>query len=303
MCRKLPAELRDLVYRFLCIEDQLIAVGPCYPVRNGSSSNELAIGLSRGRILIDHSERLDPAIVMPHSHIFSQAYMGQAVASETRMVYLANNTFSLCNVGNGVARFLAQHHPNVGFVDSNFHLAQVTPFHYVRKLQIRIRYEVRHELLMSELMGDLPVYFREIFASECDFLRRSNTALHTLLVLPQGTQPLELEFIIMTSFDEVGLIMDGGDMFGTSRKFINLLQSLRNTFYTLKYDRENTEIKIIHHDEVISPFPRDITLLWSLSKEQWEYVRNDLVPFLEILGTPSEEPLVLQIMYTTPWLF
>jgi hypothetical protein len=304
MYRKLPSELRDLVYRFLCIEDQVIAIGPNHLTRGGSSNNELAIGLSHGRILIDHSERPDPAIVAPQSHIFNETYMGQAIAFEARMVYLANNTFSVCNVAHNLAEFLVQYQPNVGFVDmfppcSNNCFPPVTPFGYVRKLQIRTRYDGDYGPHMSNFPGALPVYWRETFANECDCLRRSNAALGVLLMLPQGTQPLELELIILTSFSEYGSIVAGAEVPGHSREFINILQALRNTFYVLKHDRKNTEIKIIHHDEFVSPFPRDITLLWSLSKEQWEYVRFDLVPFLALLQTLFKEHFFLQTMYTS----
>jgi hypothetical protein len=69
-----------------------------------------------------------------------------------------------------------------------------------------------------------------------------------------------------------GDAVDGQDQ----RAFINLLQALRNTFYTLIYDMGQSEIKIVHHDEAISAFPRDITALWSLTKRQWDQVRIGL---------------------------
>jgi hypothetical protein len=291
MYRKLPTELRNLVYRFLCIEDQAIPVGPYYhfrpydPTRKGSSNNRLAIGLSSGRILDDHSERPDPAILMPDSHIFNMAYMGQKVAFETQKAYLANNTFSVCNVENGIYHFLNSIEYGVSVTSNTFSRerprAFIVPYGYVRKLQIRVKYEHCKPFLPDYLPAASGGY-RGMFADECYFLRHSKNALGVLQHLPQRAQPLELEFIIMTETDQLTEV-DGRESKG-DLSFINLLQALRNTFYALMYDRENTKIRIIHHDEHISPFPRDITLLWSLTKEQWEYVRN-LVPFLTFART------------------
>jgi hypothetical protein len=295
MHRKLPRELRDLVYRFLCIEDQAVPVGPYYHFRpcdrtlTGSGDHVLAMGLARGRVLDDHSQKPDPALLMPDSFIFNHAYMGRDISSEALKMYLTSNTFSICDVEDGISQFLGRaitatssfdtsRNEAIQIADSGtirtfmamdsgrppttVRYSPVRPREWVRKLQIRLKQE--------QYCGDLESYYTSalgMFADECHYLRHAKNALGPLLHLPQGTA-LELEFVIMTS---VGARQ-------VSRQFINLLQALRNTFYTLMY-ADNTTIKIIHHDETVSPFPRDITLLWSLTKEQWEHVSMEL-PFL-----------------------
>jgi hypothetical protein len=269
MCSKLPMELRNLVYQFLCIDDQPIPVGPYYHFRrygphvDEDSNMALATTLSIGRVKFDHSERPDPAILMPDNDIFKEYYLGPQVAPEALMTYLTSNTFSVCNVKGGITGFL-------GFDPESI----VQPLENVRKLQIRIKHEHSNVLLGQNLpMG--PASHRERFANECNFLRNTKNSLDILQQLPQKTQPLQLEFILMTAF--------GGDG-DEHRRFINLLEAVRNTIYALMYDRDDANVTIIHHDELLSAFPRNITALWSLSKEQWLHVR--VRPFLLSCGRP-----------------
>jgi hypothetical protein len=258
MCGKLPMELRNLVYQFLCIEDQPIPVGPYYHFRrygpriDGDSNTDLATSLSIGRMKFDHSETPDPTILMPDNDNFKQYYLGSQVASEALTIYLAYNTFSVCNVEGGINGFL-------GFDPESI----VQPLEHVRKLQIRIKYE-HNNIVLSQDLPMSPAMHRERFANECNVLRNTKNSLDILRQLPQKTQPLQLEFILMTAF--------GGDG-DEHRRFVNLLEAVRNTIYALMYDRDDANVIIIHHDELLSPFPRNITALWSLSKEQWQHVR------------------------------
>ena len=293
MCRKLPAELRNVVYTFLCLEDQTIPVGPYYHFReykrtpeteleighDGGTLNTEYIVLPDGRIKYDHSEKPAPGILMPHSHIFSPQYVGAAVASETEKTYYANNTFSVCNVDRGIPRFLE--YGSYRDVDGHFMPGMdmtVNPYDLVRTLQIRLKYEHFDSLLRDFLPGEIPGN-RETFMYECNFLRSLRNDLGLLQHLPQQTRPLNLEFIIMTTF--VNLTDAAVDAGGADehRRFINLLQAIRNTMYALMYDRENTTVNIVHHDEHLYAFPRKLTALWSLSKVQWAHVRTGFSSF------------------------
>jgi hypothetical protein len=270
MCHKLPLELRQLIYQFLCVEDQLIPIGPYYhyrPYNRNRNQDSLAASLSVGRSLVDHSARPDPALLMRDNHIFNPEYMGQTVAIETQKAYYANNTFSICNVDQGIGSFLSRSfhaHAQLPFarsMETHFRLAN-----FVRKLQIRIKYEHYEDIRYGEL-GDGPGRNRDIFAAECNLLRTSKNALIPLVGMLQKDELVELEFIVMTAFASEP--SENGD---NQRYFINLLEALRNMFYILMYDCGKTKVKVVHHDETISPFPRDITALWSLTKEQWEFV-------------------------------
>jgi hypothetical protein len=292
MYQKLPAELRDIVYKYLCIEDRPIPAGPYYHFRHygyGVHSKEwptaLANAISRGRTKVDHTQRPDPDIVQPWSHVLHPAYMSFAIASETQKVYFANNTFSLCNVERGIASFLEDdnHRRPYRFrgasLSENAHRDTTSnvgpepkPLDLVRKLQIRIKCEHAELLLKRELFATSMATYREVFANECDFLRLTRNSLEPLLYLPQQERPLELEFVIMTTYLPREVAATAEDYSDQHRLFINILQALRNTVYKLMYDCGNTTIKIIQHDELLSPFPRNLTALWSLSKEQWEHV-------------------------------
>jgi hypothetical protein len=136
-------------------------------------------------------------------------------------------------------------------------------FKFAHKFQLRLKYEHMNAVITKDVPV-APVARRETFANECSFLRNAKNSLSSLHCMQAGNQALEIEFIIMTSIKQPR---------DECRHFVNILQSLRNTVYSLKYDRDDSRIKVIHHDENVSPFPRNITALWSLTKEQWEYVR------------------------------
>ncbi|OAL07017.1 hypothetical protein IQ06DRAFT_263626 [Phaeosphaeriaceae sp. SRC1lsM3a] len=284
MYRKLPIELREVVYRFLCIEDQPIPVGPYYHFRpyhsssNNSSGDQLASALSIGRSLIDHREGPSPDILMPDSHIFKSTYVKTSIAQEMREAYFNNNTFSICNVDMGIFNFVygritdtstlsPPSHTYPGGRVASFRVDRVEDlpaFQFANKLQLRLKYEHMNAAITKDVPVS-PLARRETFANECAFLRNSKNSLSSLQCMQAGHKTLEIEFIIMTAIEEPG---------GEERRFINILQSLRNTIYALKYDRKDSRIKVIHHDEHISSFPRNITALWSLTREQWEYEKK-----------------------------
>jgi hypothetical protein len=285
MCDMLPVELREMINRFLCIEEQPIPVGPYYHFRPYSEYRPLdglASALSSGRDQIDHTKKPDPTILMPDSHIFNYEYVGLTVAAEMQAAYFTNNTFSICDVEDGIAEFFQGaifldaggaigilNMPEDTSAMSNMRMS-VRAFKLVRKLQIRLKLEHFGRATDARDLPPGPIGIREKYAEERNFLRQSKNALHRLQSLPRGGQPLQLEFIIMTNLSDILRVED------RERCFINILEAYRNTFYALKYDHENAIITIIHHDESVSPFPRTLSALWSLTKEQWEHVSISL---------------------------
>jgi hypothetical protein len=300
MYTKLPIEIRDRIYRYLCIEDQTIYVAPHFHFRpyghshSTESSTALVNALSDGRTKVDHTEKPDPDVLQPWSHVFHPAYMSDRIAYETRKMYFTNNTFSVCNVDDGIEDFLLKgnhrrpyHYrsaPEADCAPENSNVCGIRnqtdvaiPLDLVRNLQIRIKCEHMEAAINHGLLRDNESVFRESFANECNFLRQTRNSLRPLLQLPghEQEQTLELEFIIMTKFLERDpprpSVTHAQDHL---RLFVNILQAIRNTLYALMYDsgHTNMKIKITHHDELVSPFPRNLTALWSLSKEQWEHV-------------------------------
>jgi hypothetical protein len=303
MHRKLPAELRELLYRYTCVEDQPIPVGPYYhfrqyeysplvkqrldlearldivepnsnsihfaPVSNGRDNY---ITLPDGRLKYDHSKKVPDHIIMPDYHLFDDEYAGAKIAAEAQTFYYKNNTFSLCNLDQGIARFLDLGR-SVGIRDDRVHSrkihdesGKVKPIDVVRNLQIRVKFD--HYLpFLDAIMEDATS--SEKLAYQRNFLRKARSELNILQNIPVQDRMLNIEFVIMTAlqYDE--------DMWCA---FTNMLQSLREDVYRLMYDRNDTSIKVIHHDDSLTPFPRNLTRLWSLTKDQWRYVRPRLHP-------------------------
>jgi hypothetical protein len=273
MCLKLPAELREVVYQYLCVEDQPIPVGPYYHFREYECSPETGdsyITLPDGRIKYDHSKKVPGDFVMPTHHIFDEDYTGTTIAPEVTRFYYSHNIFSVCNIENGIETFLRRPGMLDGIVGDDISLLRshtfaemVEPMHFVRNLQIRIKCEHFRNFLEAA-MGDAS--YSEEMPYERNFLRTTRDQLVILYRLPSLPPGLNLEFVIMTAFEDT----DEDSM----THLTNLLQAMRNLIYTLKHDRTHTTVKVLHHDEIVSAFPRDLTWLWSLTKDQWEHVRT-----------------------------
>ncbi|KAH7371137.1 hypothetical protein BKA66DRAFT_190519 [Pyrenochaeta sp. MPI-SDFR-AT-0127] len=314
---KLPVELRDMVYQYLCIENRPIPVGPYYHFRkynaplhhpllnttatDGGTGNRWsiwnpgaaaessplatfehlherldfeddAVVLSDGRIQLDHSHKPPPDITMPNSHFFSPKYVGPVIAFETQKLYYTRNTFSICNVEMGTYNFLQMGSDcSLDSLDiqdptpdnnARLGLALVVADH-VRSLQIRIKLE--HFELPHNATAD------EEYAYERRFLRHVYISLDPLKRLCQNSSQseIDIEFIIMTELRDAA-----HNLWEQECRFTNFLQAFRNTVYMLMYDREGSKVRVIHHDETISPFPRNLTELFALTKDQWEQVSS-----------------------------
>lgn len=219
------------------------------------------------------------------SHIFNSRYVGPTVSFEIQKVYYSSNTFSICSVEQGLEFFLMldtrcwmkrwKHSlpPRLSKIR-----ALQPPFQtlqHVRNLQLRIKAE-HFETNKPDKMTDI-----EDFAYEQHFLRYTQSNLTRLRFLSthlSDKSNSNIEFIVMTELAQLG------QREGHNRFFINILQTIRNTVYMLVHDVPSCTVKIIHHDDAVSSFPRDITKIFGLTKEQWQLVSagaNDIMSFLQ----------------------
>jgi hypothetical protein len=231
--------------------------------------------LPDGRVKVDHSKKPSGDIVLPGSHFLNPRYVGPAIAYDIQKVYYARNTFSICTVEDAIFRFLTLHTshsfqmwvngrpPNVPR-DLHLGLTQIKPFEHIRRLQIRVKFEDFLAKMPAKASAD------ERGAYERNFLRFVKRNLSGLDVFLSrcSKQELDIEFVLMTALPDMDDVDIGWD---TQCNWINFLQSVRNRVYTMKYDC-NATIRVTHHDDGISPFPRNLTGLFALTKEQWEYV-------------------------------
>jgi hypothetical protein len=240
-----------------------------------SNMDDVTIVLPDGRVKEDHSHKPPSDMVLPSSHFLNPRYVGPAISYEIQKMYYTRNTFSICNVEEGIFNFLHQHSgysmqrwrdgrpPNV---PEDLKLQPLFfPKKYIQNLQIRIKFEQFHSDMPENLTDN------EAYAYEREFLRFTLSNLDGLKVLWHGRPKLGLniEFIIMTALPN----LESGEL-GTEAQcnFINFLQVVRHTVYTMLHDCVDVSIKITHHDEGLSPFPRNITGIFALTKEQWEQV-------------------------------
>jgi hypothetical protein len=239
------------------------------------SLDEDVIMLPDGRVKEEHDHKPPSDMVLPSSHFLNPRYVGPVISHEMQKMYYTQNTFSVCTVDQGIRNFLGRHS---GYSMQKWRDNQVPqipddlklepkffPSEHVRNLQIRVKLEEFHSNLPEGATDE------ELYAYEQHFLRFTRKNLQGLnqLTKRQSKLGLNIEFVLMTALPNIDPDEHG---FYTHWNFINFLQTIRNSVYRMMYDRVNATVKITHYDEGFSRFPRDITGLFALTKEQWEHV-------------------------------
>lgn len=308
MQKRLPAELREVVYQFLCIEDRPIPVGPYYhfreyhgPIRDSRISPSLVARTSRhsgvdidsddeeigvedvvlempdGRMKRDHTIKPPSDMILPSSHIFNPRYMGPTISFEAQKLYYTSNTFSLCTVNQAIYHFLQLH---TGYsmrrwkdgipVSMPTDLVLVPPFlprNHVQNLQIRIKAE---RLNSTEPLNGTDDEGR--WALEKDMLQSIGDNLSSLHASEVSNRSCKsnVELVLMTKMTSLAHDVDGEL---DTRHFVNILEAIRSTVYTLVHDWNDCTVKITHVDDYLSPFPRDLTEIFSLPPTEWHHER------------------------------
>ncbi|KAJ4354153.1 uncharacterized protein N0V89_005886 [Didymosphaeria variabile] len=197
MRTKLPLELRELLYKYLYLEDAPIPVGSYHfttyvpePLRSEETNmthDEPFILIPEGATRQDHSIERDENIVYPDSRLLDPA------------TYLT-------------------------FYDN---------LHDGEKKLVQSIFDALH---------DFSSHVRPAIASQ-----------------------LHVEFCMMTAYKEP-VDEDGHNR--DNRHHLNLLEALRVPVYMLKHDL-GVDITIIHYDEHVSVFPRNVTAIFQLSEDKW----------------------------------
>jgi hypothetical protein len=273
MHAKLPLELRELIYQYLYYEDAPVPIGSYHFTtyvpeslrsenNNPPTHSEPFIVMPEGATKQDHSIERDESIVYPDSRLLDPAYLGQHVARDASMYYYRSNTFSICTLENALSGFL--------FRDPihNFTRGQSTsgsakplgllPIDHIRNLEIRVKYEhyYTYFTFYDNLHDGERILIQDIFDVLHNFSSRVSHAI---------ASQLHIEICMMTAFEptEIKRQLD--------RMHTNLLEAIRVPLYLLKHD-VGAGIKVIHYDERCRPFPKDVTAIFQLSKDQWAKV-------------------------------
>ncbi|KAH9870920.1 hypothetical protein J1614_006492 [Plenodomus biglobosus] len=300
MLEKLPAELRGIVYQYLCIEDRPIPVGPHYhsraynkevpqkfdpvfPSKQHSGADvddddedieyeDQVIETPDGRLKRDHTYKPPADMILPGSHIFNPRYMGPKISFELQKLYYTSNTFSVCSVEQGIRNFLQLH---TGYAMRKWKdgappvmprdLILQPPFlpgDYVCDLQIRIKAEQLNPTLLPDMASEngCPEREKQLLDSISDNL----LGLHIQNLLGDSRK-LDIEFIIMSELNK-----EGSDNTGrlAAQRLTRVLQAIKNTVHTFIHERSNCTVRVIHVDDGLSPFPRDLTNNYGLAKDQ-----------------------------------
>ncbi|KAG9195214.1 hypothetical protein G6011_00334 [Alternaria panax] len=235
--------------------------------------------LPDGRIKEEHTHKPPSDMILPYSHFLDPRYVGPEIAFETQKMYYTRNTFSVCSVERGISYFLGcdsgynmvrSHNDGTpGIVPEDLRLQPLLyPRDHIRNLQIRVKLEQFHSDMPRDDMTDY-----EKYAYERRFLRFTQTNLEALegFLKRRHKHGINIEFVVLTdtpSFEsqETGL--------AAQCNYVNFLQCIRNIVYKMMHDYDDISVMITHHDENISAFPRNITGVFGLTKEQWGHEKH-----------------------------
>jgi hypothetical protein len=245
--------------------------------------DENGVMLPDGRVKEEHDDKPPSDMVLPSSHLLNPRYVGPVISQEMQKLYYTRNTFSLCTVDQGIRNFLGRHSGYSMQKWYDNHAPRIPddlkleplfyPSEHVRNLQIRVKLEQFHTNLPESATDE------ELYAYEQHFLRfiRKNLEGLNLLTKRQSKLGVDIEFVLMTALPSID---PGENGFYAQWNFINFLQTIRNSVYTMMYDCVGATVKITHYDEGFSSFPRNITGLFALTKEQWEHVSTKPLDFV-----------------------
>ncbi|KAF1968120.1 hypothetical protein BU23DRAFT_558812 [Bimuria novae-zelandiae CBS 107.79] len=271
MHEKLPQELKELVYQYLYIEEAPVPIGLGHFTTyvpealrsqhsNAPTQREPFIVVPEGANRQDHSVERDRNILYPDSWLLDPTYLGHTIAQDASKFYYKSNTFSICTLENALSDFLFRD-PIHNFIrpqqgaETNRPVG-LLPIDYIRNLQIRIKYE--HYWTYLTFYDTLHDGEKNLLLGIFGTLRQFTNSVD-----PAIASQLQLEFCIMTAYTVAEF-----DSLRTSITHINLLEAIRVPVYTLKHDFD-ANITVTHYDENISPFPKNVTGIFQLSKEQW----------------------------------
>ncbi|KAJ4989629.1 hypothetical protein SVAN01_04846 [Stagonosporopsis vannaccii] len=277
MYKKLPKELRDLVYSFFCLEDRQIPIGPYYHYRKYEPrmtedsvtytntqffprSGSLHTELSDGKTRIDHDIYPQDDLLLPHNLVFKASYVGTEVAIEALKTYYECNKFSICNVEGGLDNLCT------AIKYGGESMTDFVPIDHIRDLQIRVKLEHLHSALKAYNSSSEPPL--QTFAKQEPVLRSTIESLRGFRSRMQTAPPheLNLEIVLMSEMENDTLHPNF-----LRSQLLNLLQTVRNMVYELLHDRGNTTVLVTHQDESLWAFPKNYTGLFKLTKEQWHY--------------------------------
>lgn len=272
MHTKLPLELRELIYQYLYLEDGPIPVGSYHftiyvpePLRSESNNppahSEPFIIMPEEATRQDHSIERDENIVYPDSRLLDPRYLGHVVARDASMYYYKSNTFTVCTLENALSDFLFRDpiHNFIG-AETNPESAEplgLIPIDHIRNLEIRVKYEHYFTYL---------TFYEELHNGEKTLIQGIFDALHDFSsrISPAVASQLHVEICMMSASIPLRNNLN-------ERTHMNVLEAIRVPVYMLKHDL-GAAIKVIHHDEYCSPFPKDKTGIFQLSKDQWSKV-------------------------------
>lgn len=271
MYTKLPLELRDLIYQYVYHEDGPVPVGSYHftvyvpePLRSENhlpAHSEPFIVMPEGATRQDHSIERDENIVFPDSRLLDPAYLGYTVAREASRYYYKSNTFTVCTLENKLSEFLFRD-PIHNFVERNSTLERaeplgLIPIDYIRSLEIRVKYE--HFFTYY-------TFYQELRDGERNLVQGIFDTLHYFCsrISPAIASQLHVEICMMSACIPLQFNLN-------ARTYLNFLEAIRFPVYMLKHEL-GADVKVIHYDEHFSPFPKDKTAIFQLSKDQWTKV-------------------------------
>ena len=260
MGRKLPAELRDDVYTFICIEDRPIEILPSR-LNRPLLLHELSLWKRYDNE--DINNHFITATLQPDSYVLDPRNVGPKAALEISKSYYSRNVFDISVGLDEYAQVLSR------FLTAPPYLKEsVKPFELVRKVVIRGKLQE-----VPKLLDKFKIYRDERDSDgEIDLLEDWQSSMRDVALI-EHTDRLRLEFVLETNFHHTGPSLFALREFSQVEKLrclLHFLEMLRQPIYDLIH--AGAKVTVTLKDDWNAGRPKDLTHFFSLTGQMWAEV-------------------------------
>ncbi|KAH7073087.1 hypothetical protein BKA63DRAFT_604734 [Paraphoma chrysanthemicola] len=261
---RIPRELRDMVYKYVCVSDFPVRVTSC-----AGDSEETAIFGT-------------PAIT-PQNNLINPQCVSKQISLEIQETYWSCNTFEVqYNLYTkwSTEDFKQFFHPDLRSQDEPQDELSAAQYKLIRKLRVL----VDSDDFSTRVLGNFTTirgswYYKETSTFGQAAMTELDDRLRSLYIF-KGLDKLHVEMVVRTQ------LQDQKPQYGfrddDERQFANMLQSMRDSFYELKHSGVRVTITLCNRCSSERSTTWDITPRLVLNAEEWRSEKHDQDPTITV---------------------
>ncbi|KAH7371539.1 hypothetical protein BKA66DRAFT_183283 [Pyrenochaeta sp. MPI-SDFR-AT-0127] len=261
---RIPRELRDMVYKYVCVSDRPIRVTGCI----GDSEETALFGTSA---------------ITPQSNLINPQCVSKQISLEIQETYWSCNTFEVhynLNTKWSTEEFTQFFHPDLRSQDGPQNEFGAAPYKSIRKLRVL----VDSDDYSARILGNYTTirgywYYKDTNTFGQAAMTELDHRLRSLYIF-KGLGKLHVEMVVRTR------LLDQKPHYGfrddDERQFANMLQSMRDSFYELKHSGVHVTVTLHNYSSSEQSTTWDLTPRLVLNAEEWHSEKHDRDPTITV---------------------